>query len=234
MISIIGVLSILKTSFYAINWAFDALFLFFGSEFVKNHFRKYFLKNTDKKGKFLMDRSIHRSIACIKEMRKLEQAWKEKQDKIAFSDTITVEELCIMHLRYQVEQNELKPKSIDRRECTIEKHIGEYDLGKMQIQTVKAKDIDLHINRLINEGKLSYSSVEKVLDVLNAAFTWAKLMEKWDANPVEKIKPSLAKKINKMKNKSAIVSIKIKCYNLIKDVKLKKFNSGETFRTKSE
>ena len=140
--------------------------------------------------------------ACIREMRKMEKEWREKQDKISFSESITVEELCIMHLQYQVEQNELKPKSIDRRECTIEKHIGEYDLGKMQIQVVKAKDIDLHMNGLINEGKLSYSSIEKVLDVLNAAFTWAKLMEKWDTNPVEKIKPSLTKKINKMKNKS--------------------------------
>ena len=141
--------------------------------------------------------------ACIKEMRKKEHEWKEKQEKITFSDALTIEELCTMHLEYQIEQKELKPKSIDRRECTIEKHIGEYDLGKMQIQAVKARDIDLHINGLINEGKLSYSSIEKVLDVLNAAFSWAKLMEKWDTNPVEKIKPSLAKKINKMKNKTA-------------------------------
>ena len=141
--------------------------------------------------------------ACIREMREMEREWKEKQERLAFSDAITVEELCMMHLQYQVEQKELKPKSIDRRECTIEKHIGEYDLGKMQIQAVKAKDVDLHINGIINEGNLSYSSIEKVLDVLNAAFGWAKLMEKWDTNPVEKIKPSLMKKINKMKNKTA-------------------------------
>lgn len=69
--------------------------------------------------------------ACIKEMRTKENEWKEKQEKITFSDALTVEELCTMHLQYQMEQNELKPKSIDRRECTIEKHIGEYDLGKM-------------------------------------------------------------------------------------------------------
>lgn len=53
------------------------------------------------------------------------------------------------------------------------------------------------------EDKLSYSSIEKVLDVLNAAFCWAKIMEKWDSNPVEKIKPSLVKKISKMQNKSS-------------------------------
>lgn len=141
--------------------------------------------------------------ACIKEMRKMEKAWKDKQEKNTFYDAITVEELCTLHLQYQMEQKELKPKSIDRRECTIEKHIAEYDLGKMQIQAVKSQDVDSHIKGLINAGKLSYSSIEKVLDVLNAAFTWAKLMDKWDTNPVEKIKPSLVKKINKMKNKSS-------------------------------
>lgn len=107
------------------------------------------------------------------------------------------------HLQYQIEHNELKPKSIDRRERTIVKHIGDYDIGKMQIHAVKAGDIDSHIKGLIKEGKLSYSSIEKVLDVLNAAFAWAKIMEKWDTNPVEKIKPSLVKKISKMQNKSS-------------------------------
>ena len=141
--------------------------------------------------------------ACIKEMRTKENEWKKEQEKITFSDALTVEELCTMHLRYQMEHNELKPKSIDRKECTIENHIGEYDLGKMQIHAVKSKDIDAHIKGLINEGKLSYSSIEKVLDVLNAAFAWAKMMEKWDTNPVEKIKPSLVKKISKMQNKSS-------------------------------
>lgn len=141
--------------------------------------------------------------ACIKEMRKKEDEWKELQKRHEFSDVITVEELCMMHLQYQVDHKELKPKSIDRRECTIEKHIGEYDLGKMQLHAVKAGDIDSHIKRLIKEDKLSYSSIEKVLDVLNAAFTWAKIMEKWDNNPVEKIKPSLVKKISKMQNKSS-------------------------------
>lgn len=141
--------------------------------------------------------------ACIREMRKMEKEWKEKQERSAFSDAITVEELCTMHLQYQVAQKELKPKSIDRRECTIEKHIGEYDLGKMQVQAVKSSDIDLHINGLINAGKLSYSSIEKVLDVLNAAYSWALLLGKLEHNPVTQIKTSLSKRINKIKNKSA-------------------------------
>lgn len=141
--------------------------------------------------------------ACIKEMRKKEEGWKELQKRHEFSDTITVEELCAMHLQYQVEHKELKPKSIDRRECTIEKHIAEYDLGKMQIHAVKTSDIDAHIKGLINASDLSQSSIKKVLDVLNAAFNWARLMEKWDVNPVEKLKPSLEKKINKIKRKTA-------------------------------
>ncbi len=141
--------------------------------------------------------------ACIKEMRKKELAWEKEKKNTAFSEKVTVEELCKMHLLYQVNQGELKPKSIDRRECTIEKHIGEYDLGKMQVKSVKSSDVDTHINGLINAGKLSYSSIEKALDVLNAAYNWAVLFGKLESNPVSQIKANLSKRINKIKNKSA-------------------------------
>lgn len=141
--------------------------------------------------------------ACIKEMRKKELAWEKEKKSTVFTERVIVEELCKMHLQYQIDQGELKPKSIDRRECTIEKHIGEFALGKMQVQAVKSSDIDTHINGLINAGKLSYSSIEKVLDVLNAAYNWALLLGKLEHNPVSQIKASLSKRINKIKNKSS-------------------------------
>lgn len=115
----------------------------------------------------------------------------------------TVLELCNLHLKYQMEQEELKTKSIDRRECTIEKHIGDYTLGRMQIQSVKVADVDNHVTTLIRAGKLSASSIEKVVDVLNAAFIWAIIRGELEFNPVAPIKPTLVKRIQKIKQRSA-------------------------------
>ena len=43
----------------------------------------------------------------------------------------------------------------------------------MQVQSIKAADIDNHITGLIQEGRLSASSIAKVIDVLNSAYNWA-------------------------------------------------------------
>lgn len=90
--------------------------------------------------------------ACLKKMKKKENAWRQNKAGNHFSG-ITVTQLCEMHLRYQVEQEELKPKSIDRRECTIENHIASYPLGRTQLQAVKVADIDGHIGVLIKENR---------------------------------------------------------------------------------
>ena len=142
--------------------------------------------------------------ACLKEMKKKEDAWK-KQNKIGSFCTggLTITELCEMHLKYQIEQGELKPKSIDRRECTIEKHIALYPLGRIQLQAVKVADIDNHMGTLMREGRLSVSSMEKVLDVLNAAYKWAIIRGELDFNPVAPIKSTIEKRLQKMKQKSA-------------------------------
>ena len=108
--------------------------------------------------------------ACIKEMKKKEDVWKKQNKSGNFCTNFTITELCERHLRYQVEQGELKPKSIDRRECAIENHIALYPLGRIQLQAVKVADIDSHMGTLMREGRLSVSSMEKVIDVLNAAY----------------------------------------------------------------
>ena len=87
--------------------------------------------------------------ACIREMKKKEAIWQKQQEREMVGDKTTVSELCLMHLQYQVEQDELKPKSIDRRECTINNHIDKYSLGHMQIQSVQVDDIDRHVTQLI-------------------------------------------------------------------------------------
>lgn len=141
--------------------------------------------------------------ACIREMKKKEAAWNKQQKAGSMTTGITVVELCQIHLNYQMDQGELKAKSIDRRECTIEKHIADYPLGRMQVQSVKVADIDTHVTGLVQENRLSASSIEKVVDVLNAAFHWAIIRGELEFNPVAPIKPTLVKRIQKMWQKSA-------------------------------
>ncbi len=141
--------------------------------------------------------------ACLKEMKRKEDAWKRQNKEGNLFTSITITKLCELHLQYQIDQGELKPKSIDRRECTIFNHISLYPLGRMQLSAIRISDIDSHIGTLIKEGKLSVSSIEKVIDVLNAAYNWAITRGELEFNPVAPIKSTLSKRLQKMKQKSA-------------------------------
>lgn len=169
--------------------------------------------------------------ACIKEMRKKEAEWNRRKKAEGIAAGSTVEELCMMHLNYQVAQDELKPKSIDRRECTIEKHIAGYPLGHMQAQQIKVADVDQHISGLIQEGKLAASSIEKVVDVLNAAYKWAVIRGEMEFNPVAPIKPTLSKRIQKMKQKTVndadVVVLSLEESALFEKEALKKNAAGQ-------
>lgn len=141
--------------------------------------------------------------ACIREMKKKEEEWNRKKVSAKVQTKDTVASLCYKHLEYQIENGDLKPKSIDRRECTIQNQIENYPLGRMQIHAVTVTDIDSHIRGLIKAGELSPSSILKTLDVLNAAYNWAVLRRDLDENPVQAIKPELVKKIKKISAKQA-------------------------------
>lgn len=141
--------------------------------------------------------------ACIREMKKKEAAWEKQKNAGNIVAGTTILGLCEMHLKYQVGQSELKPKSIDRRECTIQNHIGKYPLGRMQIQVVKVTDIDNHVTGLVQAKELSASSIEKVVDVLNSAYNWAIMRGELEFNPVSPIKATLTKRIQKMKQRSS-------------------------------
>lgn len=140
--------------------------------------------------------------ACIKLMKQKEDEWHRQQKECDVSSGMTVVDLCQKHLDYQVSQKELKPKSIDRRECTIANHIGKYPFGHMQVQAVSVADVDTHIGGLISSGKLSASSIEKVVDVLNAAFEWIIMRGEYTSNPVAPIRKTLKKRIQKLRQKS--------------------------------
>ena len=53
--------------------------------------------------------------ACIREMRKKEDEWNNLKNGLHIGSTDTVVSLCYRHLEYQVSNNDLKGKSIDRR-----------------------------------------------------------------------------------------------------------------------
>ena len=139
---------------------------------------------------------------CVKRMKEKEETLKRQKKMISLSGIDTVEELCQRHLEYQVQNKELKPKSIDRREDTIRNQIGKYPLGQMQIQAVTPADIDNHINTLIATD-LSVSTIKKSLDVLNAAYEWAVVRAELGFNPVLQIKRSIQKRLSKLGAKSA-------------------------------
>lgn len=141
--------------------------------------------------------------ACIREMKKKEAEWEKKKAAFHVYEKNKVSELCYRHLNYQIENEDLKPKSVDRRECTIVNQIERYDIGKMQVHSVTPVDIDNHIQLLIKEGKLAESSITKALDVLNAAYAWAVMQGDLESKPVEPVKAKLMKKLSKMSAKKA-------------------------------
>ncbi len=141
--------------------------------------------------------------ACIKAMGEKTNEWIRDQERESMNSHTTIEEMCRQHLKYQTELKELKPTSIDRRESTIDNQIAKYPFGSLQASTATAKDIDDHINMLIKEGKLSDSSIDKTLDVINAAYKWAVARGELTYNPVLPVLDSLKKRITKLVSKQA-------------------------------
>lgn len=139
--------------------------------------------------------------ACIKAMKIKEAEWNQFKERMSIEVGDTVTDLCNAHLEYQIQHGELKPKSIDRRELTI-KHINSYFVGRMQIQAVNISDVEEMITEIINEGKMSASSVEKIVDVLNAAYKWGINRGQLFQNPVGPIKKTLDKRVSKLRSKS--------------------------------
>ena len=140
--------------------------------------------------------------ACIRKMQSKIAEWSRSHDIAGATAKGTIGDLCRKHLEYQVANEELKPKSRDRRETTIKCHIEAYGLGRMQVQAVAASEIEKHIALLLKEDRLSDSSIKKVVDVLNAAFSWAVLRGEIPANPVATIKGTLMKRILRKNSKT--------------------------------
>lgn len=141
--------------------------------------------------------------ACIRKMKEKEKEWNRVKAASGISEKDTVMDLCNRHLKYQMGNGDLKAKSIDRRECTIENQIGGHDLATMQIRSVTSVDIEKHITQLMKEASVGESSITKALDLLNAAFDWAVRRGDLTVNPVAAVKPDLVKKLKKLSAKAA-------------------------------
>ena len=139
---------------------------------------------------------------CIKQMREKERAWLQNNKSRSVDKKMTVVELCERHLEYQTRNRELTNKSRDRRETTIQRHIGDYALGRMQASAVTSKDFEDHIAELISKSGLSASSIKKVVDVTNASYTWGCNRGDLAENPVAPIKKTLMKRIAKLNERT--------------------------------
>ena len=135
--------------------------------------------------------------ACIKAMKVKEEEYLRSIRDYSLAPTLTVEELCAWHLNHQIERGQLKAKSIDRRELTIRKHIGESEIGKLQVRSLTSLDVESCISKMLTSQKLSVSSIQKVLDVLNAAYDFGVRYKYVCENVVSSVKKDLYREIKK-------------------------------------
>ena len=116
----------------------------------------------------------------------------------------TVEELCRKHLEYNLAQRGfIKPSSADRREVTINNQVAGSTLGNMQVAAVSCRDIENHIEDLINADELAVSTIKKVFHVINGAYKWAVSQEIISKNPCDPIKEKITQRFSKLTEKGA-------------------------------
>ena len=80
-----------------------------------------------------------------------------------------------------VKKNELKPKSFDRLEQTLEKDVYPY-IGALQLQAIDSGDVQKMINSLRDSGR-SHSSIKKAYDAVNACFKLGVIQKTVISNP---------------------------------------------------
>ena len=125
---------------------------------------------------------------CLRLMRKKIQDLEKEAVNASVINKMTLSGLCYAHFQYHLDQpGQLKPKGADRRESTIKNQIKAYDIGKLQVGSVKGRDIEDHIEYLIKNTSLSVSSITKTLDVINAAFKWAISQKYLTDNPCSEV-----------------------------------------------
>ena len=117
---------------------------------------------------------------------------------------MTVTELCRLHLsKHMSQRGKLKATAADRRECTINNQLANFRLGHLQAGSVRPSDIELHIESLLSEGRLSVSTIEKAFHVVNGAYKWAVDQGQINYNPCTAVKETLLARFNGLSAKEA-------------------------------
>lgn len=119
--------------------------------------------------------------ACIREMKKKEREWELEQEQGKIHSSLTLRDFLIKDLEGR--KGMIRPRSFDRLECTIQKHVAEYSIGLVQIQALNKTMLREHLFDLANQY-LSKSSVKKVYDAINSAFRRAIESGELSKNPM--------------------------------------------------
>lgn len=125
----------------------------------------------------------------------------------------------------------VKQSTYDRMEGTYTHHIKD-TIGKRQIGSIDAKDIQSLINEKVNpkDGKikpLSYSSVKKICELLNPCFEFAVQIGDLNINPMKYVKmPHKDNFIVKTKELFSLTDDEMKALKAVADMKR---NNGEPY-----
>lgn len=160
---------------------------------------------------------------CLKKMRdRINNLSFNNNNYVREIPKFSLTELCYKHLEYDCnseiiisnmddkKKDLLKPKAVDRRKSTIRNQISKYEIGNKKINSVTSNMVKNHIEYLIRNTSLSISSIEKTLDVINAAYRWAIEQGYSSSNPctamIRKTKKTL-KKLETRNSSDGIVRV---------------------------
>jgi len=125
---------------------------------------------------------------------------KEFKTKALQSSSIEIVKISIQEYMekwfYDVKMNELKPKSLDALDCTLNYQVYPH-IGEIQLGVLITDDIQAMLNNLVKKG-LAYSTIKKAYDAVNSCLKLGIIKGDIVKNPCLGV--SLPKNIKKKKN----------------------------------
>jgi len=141
--------------------------------------------------------------ACVRKMNARLREIEEQRNNVCVNPNMTVVQLCKNHLNHKLTKEIVKLTSRDRIEVTIKNQIENSTLGHMQVGTVTPRDVNDFFTNMVAAKKLSVSSMEKVLFVLDPAFKWAVSLKELGFNPIDTIRDDIIHTFSELKKTDA-------------------------------
>ena len=176
------------------------------------------------------------SGATEQEVKKKLREFKAQANKFScVNNKLTLSEY-LDHWLNDYQKNKIKSQSFDRLENTVRIHIKP-TIGCLQISTIRTLDIQELINNKYYKEELSYSSVKKIYDALNAAFKFNLSLTPQERvveyNPCEAVimpsEPKFKKKMATFFNEGELEKIKNEIGANFKHVDGKKYPYGAAY-----